>query len=206
MDVYIVGEDDVTKTIIQKLINYCSEKYNIISSLPARGGRIKSMVGNFNLLSDQTPVILLTDLDTYDCAPILINTWFRDLTKNPNFLVRVAIDEAEAWLMADREGFSNYFKVPITRIPTSKSLLKRKPVIREMDFPYKSSLYMMREIIPHTSKQDFKISLVAKDGISKGAEYNSSLVPFIDQWDIENAIENSYSLERTVNRLRTFSE
>ena len=205
MDIFIVGEDEVTRNIIQRLVYYCSENYNILTSFPARGGRIKSLVQNYNTLSAENPVVLLTDIDTYDCAPSLINQWFSTVPKNDNFLVRVAIDEAEAWLMADREGFADYFKVPIDKIPTSKVLSRFRPSVKEMDFPYKSSLFMMRQIIPFTSKNDFKISLIPEDGISKGPLYNSSIVPFIGRWDIENAILNSTSLERTVNRLRTFA-
>jgi hypothetical protein len=204
MDLYIVGEDDVTKTIIQKLLFYSSKNVKIISDLPARGGKIKSLVEKFNNLSEFNPVILLTDLDTYDCAPTLLNNWFIKNPRKPNFIVRIAIDEAEAWLMADREGFADYFRVPIDKIPTSKAVSKFRPSPIEMNFPYKSSLYMMKEIIPFTSNSTFKTKLIAKDGISKGPEYNTSIIPFIDAWNIQNASKNSSSLDRTVIRLKTF--
>ncbi len=205
MDVFIVGEDDVTKTIIQRLLNFCSNEYSIIAALPARGGKIKSLIENFNILSQTNPVVLLTDLDTYDCPPTLLNRWFGSTPRNSNFLVRVAIDEAEAWLMADREGFAKYFKVPVEKIPTSRLLYPRRPSNREMDFPYKSSLYLMREIIPFTSNNEFITTMVAVDGISKGPEYNSTILPFINSWNIDNACNHSTSLQRTVNRLRQFS-
>jgi hypothetical protein len=204
MDLYIVGEDDVTKAIIQKLLLFSSKNVTIISDFPARGGKIKSMVDKFNNLSEFNPVILLTDLDTYDCAPTLLNNWFKKIPRKPNFLVRIAIDEAEAWLMADREGFANYFKVPIDKIPNSKPISKFRPAIIEMDFPYKSSLFMMREIIPFTSFSTYKDKLLAKDGLSKGPEYNTSIIPFINSWNIQNARKNSSSLDRTVNRLEMF--
>jgi hypothetical protein len=119
--------------------------------------------------------------------------------------VRVAIDEAEAWLMADREGFAEFYKVPLNKIPESKSISRRRLEYVEMNFPYKSSLFMLREIIPFTTLTEYKTTLIAKDGISKGPEYNTSILPFIRSWDITNACRNSTSLQRTVNRLKSFA-
>jgi hypothetical protein len=71
--VYIVGEDAVTKSVIKKVLAYCSDDFEIVSELPVRGGQIKSKMMEFNALSSSFPVILLTDLDTYVCAPQLIS-------------------------------------------------------------------------------------------------------------------------------------
>ncbi len=62
----------------------------------------------------------------------MIQKWFYEKTKkNKNFLINVAVNEVESWLMADREGFSAYFKTPIAVIPTSKVKINRKPEVSE---------------------------------------------------------------------------
>jgi hypothetical protein len=115
MEVTIVGEDQATKAVILRLINYVGGFY-VGRDLPARGGRVKSLINNFNNLSATQPVVLIIDLDNYSCPPELISSLLNGLILNDNFIVRVAVDEVEAWLMADRTGFAEYFKVPIDNV------------------------------------------------------------------------------------------
>ena len=202
MEAYIIGEDQVTKFIIKRILNFCTNKFSKIHELPARGGKIKSQIYNYNILSNSNPTVLLTDLDSYDCAPTLLNILLNGINKNKDFHIRVAVDEAEAWLMADRKGFSNFFQVHIDKIPLPKVLSRLKPNIKELDFPYKSSLYFIREIIPFSKNKDLISSFTPREGAKKGPEYNISILPFIDYWNINEAMSNSYSLERTINRLK----
>lgn len=205
MEVVIVGEDKATREILYRIINYVGGLV-VKTEMPARGGKIKSLVQNFNKLSKNIPVILLTDLDQFSCAPELISDCFREHSKNVNFHFRVAVDEAEAWLMADREGFSKYFGVPLDKIPVSTARSKLRPSVNEMDFPYKSSLYLMKEIAPYSNKKTIREDLAPKFGSKKGILYNSTIVPFIKkQWDIDNATKNSYSLRKIISRLTQLS-
>ena len=202
MKVYIVGEDDATREIIKRVLTYCSNDFEIISELPARGGQIKQQILNFNTLSLTFPVILLIDLDEKDCAPTLIRQFFSDSIKNNHFIFNIVIDEAEAWLMADRTNFSKFFKVPIEKIPFPKKIRNKKEFYLEMDFPYKSSYYMVNQIIPNSRVKEFKDQMIPQNGAKKGKEYNSALTPFIrKQWDIDNARLNSDSLNRMINRI-----
>jgi hypothetical protein len=203
MKVYIVGEDDATRGIIKRVLKFCSDDFEIISELPARGSQIKEKILNFNNLANAFPVVLLMDLDEKDCAPIVIQSFFKITPKNNNFIISIAIDEAEAWLMADRENFSNYFRVPIEKIPLPKKIKNKKEYYPEMDFPYKSSYYMVNQIIPFSRIKEFKDQMIPQNGAKKGKEYNSALNPFISKhWDINNAIQNSDSLFRMVNRVK----
>ncbi|MDR0895926.1 MAG: DUF4276 family protein [Prevotellaceae bacterium] len=115
MEVFIVGEDPVTKAIVERVIRYCSDAISIINELPARGGQIKRLIPEFNKLSAAYPVVLLTDLDQYQCAPLMLREFIPH--KNKNFIFNIAVDEAEAWLMADREGFADYFKIALEDMP-----------------------------------------------------------------------------------------
>ena len=70
--VYIVGEDDVTRHVIYRILSYCGAgRFTVLMELPARGGEIKNKIPNFNQLAMKFPVILLTDLDADNCAPEL---------------------------------------------------------------------------------------------------------------------------------------
>ena len=69
-DVYIVGEDPVTIEIIRRIVKYYAPNLCIKGYLPARGSEIKNKMENFNNFSLVYPVILLSDMDTADCAPL----------------------------------------------------------------------------------------------------------------------------------------
>jgi hypothetical protein len=202
MKVYIVGEDDATREIIKRVLKFCSNDFEIISELPARGGQIKGKILNYNNLSNAYPVILLMDLDVNDCAPTVIQQFFRDTEKNNHFIFNIVNDEAEVWLMADRTNFSEFFHVPIEKIPLPKQIRNKKEYYSEMYFPYKSSYYMVNEIIPNSRIKEFREQMIPQNGAKKGKEYNSALTPFIRKhWDINNASINSDSLSRMINRI-----
>lgn len=202
MKVYIVGEDEATKEIIKRVLTYCSNSFEIILELPARGGQIKQKIWNFNILSESYPVILLMDLDDKDCAPIVLQQFFHDTEKNNNFIFSIANDEAEAWLMADRNSFSDYFRVPVDLIPLPQRIRNKKDYFYEMALPYKSSYYMVNQIIPNSRIKEFRDQMIPQNGAKKGKEYNSALTPFIiNNWDIDNARINSDSLNRMITRI-----
>jgi hypothetical protein len=202
MRVYIAGEDPVTKAIIKRVLSHCSGDVEIILELPARGSQIKSKINEFNILSLSYPVILLTDLDADSCAPVLVRKLMPE-NKNDNFIINIAVDEAEAWLMADREGFSKYFGVPLDKMPKA-SLSKQggmKPLM-EMNLPYKSSLFLTSELINEIENSGYIQQLTPKKGAAKGPEYNSCMLPFIqERWNIDSAQVNSNSLERMIGRI-----
>lgn len=201
MKVYIVGEDEVTFAIIKKILAHCSTDFEIISQQPPRGGQIKSKIQEYNKLAEIHPVILLIDLDNNDCAPQLVKQLIKE--KNNSFIFNIAVDEAEAWLMADREGFASYFKIRIEDMPSAHQTRQggRKALI-EMDFSYKSSMYLTRELIQKSKNSEYIWQLTPKKNAAKGPEYNSCICPFIENaWSIDNARQNSDSLNRMILRI-----
>ena len=202
MIIDIVGEDDVTRAVIKRLIKEIRKDITIGKVLPARGGQIKILAPKYNLL--QTRVMLLTDLDTYDCPTALIKDWFGNAILNPNYLFRIAYGETESWLMADRKGFSNWIDADINLIPLPSTIDKRKNIL-EIVFPYKPSLYLMREIAPCSKNNIIKEGLMPKEGANKGPLYNSILTSFIEHnWNTKDASNNSTSLTKAIGRLQNF--
>lgn len=205
MDVYISGEDPVTETTIIRLLNYVSPKFKVIQNIPARGGEIKTKVPQCNKLAKSTPVIMLLDVDE-GCAPLLKAKLLQGLQQEPDFLINVSVDEAEAWLMADREGFANYFGIPIDKIPQAKPLKQGGRNARmEMDFPVKSSWLLTHQYALASSKAEVRKTIGVSDSQAhcKGKEYNTVIVPFIENiWNVDVACSNSDSLERMINRLQ----
>ncbi|NJL59453.1 MAG: DUF4276 family protein [Desulfobacteraceae bacterium] len=203
-DIIVVGEDDVTREIIKRLLQSYRKDFDVIREEPVRGGKIKKDVLKYNCLN--LPVIMLTDLDQYDCPPSLIREWFQEEPKNPNLVFRVACDEAEGWLMADKTGFAKFLKISEDLLPALKSLdTRRNPQNIELAFPYKPSLFLMRELAQKSADKSLKEKLMPRTVAKKGSQYNSTLLPFVvNHWNIEAAIKNSYSLQKAVERIIKF--
>lgn len=205
-DVFIVGEDPVTQEIIMRLVRDYAPDLHVKGTLPARGSEIKNKMESFNKFSQTCPVILLSDMDTDDCAPLAKKNLIKDMgAQNTNFIINIAVDEAEAWLFADREGFAQYLEIDETDMPAA-SLQKFGGMTRriEMSVPLKSSYFLTHSLMQKSKNKDLKAQIFVEGKSCKGPEYNSALLPFVKtKWNIENARKNSYSLEKTIQRIQT---
>ena len=106
-EIYIVGEDDITKAVVRRLVRDYAPALSIKGELPARGGQLKSLIKNFNILSTTVPVVLLEDLDTEDCAPLARKKLMGTNVQQEDFIINIAVDEAEAWLYADAKNLAS---------------------------------------------------------------------------------------------------
>lgn len=206
--VYISGEDQVTKAVIERVLSFCSPRFKILKEMPARGGEIKKKIQELNKLSAIRPVILLTDLDASSCAPHLKKDLLKGAVQNENFIVNIAVDEAEAWLMADMNAFSEYFGIPLSDLPCAAlNKMGGNKALMEMSFPCKSSWMLTHQYIKKSTKDELRMQIEVTGTSSKGKEYNQAVVPFIKNfWNIEAAMANSDSLTRMINRLLTLRD
>lgn len=198
----IAGEDQVTQAIIERVIADYRPDLIINNKFPVRGGQIQNLAPKLNLL--QTPTFILTDLDSYNCAPELLHEWLHGQDVNKHLLFRIAIDEAESWLMADRIGFASWLGISAELIP-SPIMIDAQTGAMEMRFPYKPSLFMMMELAVKSNNLELREFLTPVSGAKKGPAYNAALIPFIKNvWNIQRAAINSDSLKRAINRLNRF--
>ena len=73
---------------------------------------------NFNAFSLSYPVVLLSDMDADDCAPMAKDNLTKGMSsQNSGFIINIAVDEAEAWLFADIKGFARYLGVAEEHMP-----------------------------------------------------------------------------------------
>jgi len=207
-DIFIVGEDDVTKEIIRVLVSKYAPNLRIKRAEPLRGSQLKGMIGAYNNLSESIPVVLLEDLDTEDCAPSAKKKLLNGLTQKEDFIVNIAVDEAEAWLYADAEGLASYLRVPIESIPQAKPMRMGGPRARmEVDTNQKTSMHLTKELIFHSTDSTLIKQIASSDGRCKGKEYNPAILPFIqNMWNPENARLRSYSLDSSIKRIVRLNE
>lgn len=197
IDVYTAVEDVLSQAVVNKLVSETKGHVNI--SVPMGGygyGWLKKRLPEFVNLAKNIPVIMLTDLDQWECAPGLISAWLGNNENPDSLLFRVAVREVEAWLLADREGFAEFARIPHGNMPRSTETL---------DDPKQSLLNLVKRHSPSRLKRDLLVD--RGGGPKQGFLYNDILSDFVrNGWDAENAANNSDSLQRMRSRIRELAE
>ncbi|MBI2272037.1 MAG: DUF4276 family protein [Bacteroidetes bacterium] len=191
MFVQPVVEDIIQELILIKLFEKYRPEVNLHGAIGKKGNSyIKKQLHGFNNASKHVPHIIITDLDDLPCSPSLIQNWI-DFKPTKDFLFRIAVREAEAWLFADRKGFSKFIGAPLNKIPSdSETITHPKEFV--IFLAKKSKKKMVKDIIPQ--------------GTAKvGPGYNMVMQDFIIRyWNIQEAINHSRSLAKAVKRIEIF--
>jgi hypothetical protein len=191
-----VFEDDLSEMVMLKIIDRFKDKFYIGNTYNGNGfGYIKKNIKGFNQASKTIPFFVLTDLDQYECPSELINNWLNSIPKNKNLIFRVAIREIEAWLLADRVGFSKYLGVSIVHLPLSPE--------SEMDAKRK-----LISIAARSRNRSIKEDITPKnENAQVGPNYNGRLGEYVfNHWNIDEAMLNCESLKRAVRCLEAFQQ
>ena len=199
--VYIGGENDVTKTIAKKLVEYTLFRYEhesvVFEDLAgrSRGTGVLSKLPNMVELGKKSLVVFVFDSDG-DCVVETLKKYCPDGWKSEFCAINIAIDEGESWLLADRAGFSKYFGIKLSDIPRCETGRD------EIHLPYKTSLYIMKELVPKSSKKRVKENLQCTKTLKKPPTYNNLWIDYImNFWNIEEALKKSKSLAKAVVRI-----
>lgn len=201
MTVYIGGEDFVTKQIAKRLIRFCMPVSDLDFedlTFRAHGTRALDTIKNMLNIAKKYPVVGVFDSDG-NCVVELLNKYISS-DKNVDYAaINFAVDEAEAWLMADRAGMAEYFCIPIDNVP-----IKKDGSMEISDsIPYKTSLFLLTEIAPLSDVKLIKEALAFERPGKKPPTYNSIWGKYIDDiWNIEAACTNSESLVRAIGRIK----
>lgn len=118
----------------------------------------------------------------------------RMLVANPphGTIVRLAVNEIEAWLLASRPELSAFLRVPLARVPGNSD---------EVSDP-KQSLVNLARMSPNSRLRNM---IVPREGISAvvGVGYVDAIAEFVQsRWSLESAISVSNSLRKLDARLR----
>lgn len=189
----LVVEDELHLNILTKSL-YCTSQKFIVNRVFGRRGKdyIKQNLRAYNQAAKLTPYLVLTDLDSADCPLIVINAWLSFL-KAGNLIFRIAVREAEAWLLSDRNNFAVFMGI-------SKNLIDPNP--ESIADPKQYIINLARR----SRKRNVREDLVPEGRATVGRNYNTCLADFIfNHWDIEEAKNYSKSLSGLINALNGFS-
>jgi len=190
----LVYEDDLSCSVLKKIIKETKRPYEIGGLFSGRGSNyIKRNIKGFNYAARGMPYLVLIDLDQNECAPYLIKEWL-SIQKHNNLLFRVAVREVESWILADVDSFSSFLGISRMWIPVQ---------VEEIHDPKQILINLARK----SRKREIREDIVPQPGSKRkqGRGYNSRLIKYvINYWNIQNALKNSDSLQRTFRALEEF--
>ncbi len=192
--ILVAVEDELSAAVMRRLVAEVGRNFVIDRIINKRGnGQLRTGVPKFKSASHALPHVILTDLDRYPCPPDLLQAWGAT-NLPPQLLVRVAVREVEAWLLADRLGIADFLAIAAVKVPTNP----------EIEVDAKRTLINLAR---RSRKGRLTQELVPATGSSNqiGPLYNARLTEFVStQWNVPRARENAPSLHRTLLRLSTF--
>jgi hypothetical protein len=188
--VYVVGEGPLDVTIGSRLCQ--SVGLTVARELASRGkADLDGRLAEYNRAASSLHWLVLRDLDhDADCPADLV----RELlpAPNPHMRLRVAVREAEAWLLADREAASKLLAIPVHAVPERPD---------ELDDPKRELVNLARR----SGRRAVREGLVPREGSGAivGPEYNAQLIAYVrGAWNPDEAVRWSPSLASTLRRLR----
>jgi len=195
-DLYIATEDELSEAVADRLVLEANQELRVVARIRRQGyGYLRQKFLNLAKTASSNPVLLLTDLDRVDCPPTLLADWCGGQILPKGMLFRVVVREIEAWLLADREGFSRFAGVPLDKVPQYPEAL---------DDPKQTLL----SLVHRYGNRGIKAGILPERGTSTkiGLAYNQTLVRFVqDAWSVTNASRNADSLNRACRRLDELS-
>jgi hypothetical protein len=191
LPVNIATEDELSEAVAVHLVRAFADDGAIGLLLRKNGnGYLRTRLPNFRQMAQREPVFVLTDLDDAHCPLALLNNWGLQQPTPSNLMLRVAVREIEAWLLADRAGIADFLGISAALIPTDPELI--------LD-PKRFILNIAKR-----ARRDVRSDLIVAKGAvaSQGLGYNKALIHFVrDQWNFDQARQRSHSLQRAINRL-----
>lgn len=192
--VMLVVEDALSEAVMRRLLGRPGRAFGVERILVADGvNGIKRRIPAFLNGCRHIPHVVLADLDTGECAPQLLARW--QLSRLPaGLVVRIAVREVEAWLLADADGLAAFLQVAKNKIASRPETLD-DPKLTLVNIARRSrSRRLASEIAPPSGSY-----------ARTGPLYNQRLCRFAsDLWNVHRAAPEAPSLARALKALDRF--
>jgi hypothetical protein len=187
----LVVEDAAGEAVLRRLLADLAPHWHVEFTDVCGGvDRIRSRLVQYRQASHVYPHLLLADLDRHRCPSALLAAWSAR-SEPPRLMLRVAVREVEAWLLADRGGTADWLQVPATKIPVDP----------EAESDPKATLLGLAK---RSRSRRFALEFCPKPGsaASQGPLYNAHLRRFVrEEWDPRSARAVAPSLDRACRRI-----
>ena len=194
--ILVVGEDLLTCALGEQLVKELLPNW-VMPIAPINKKGVTKLIPEFPRYIQQAkefqPVLCIADTDG-KCVKELLANWLPK-TLPRTFCLRLAVTEAESWLIADRISLSDFFNIPekhISRTPDEESDPKRH----------------LLNLARKSKNRDLRLDMVSQTDVNKqGNGYNPHLCHFVKMhWSAQRAANNSPSLSRALHRIAELAE
>ena len=193
--ILIVGEDPLTCALGERLVaELLPGWYMTLSPINTKGiTKLVPELPRFVRQAEHQPVLCIADTDG-KCAKVLLSKWLPTALPE-NFSLRLAVSEAESWLLADSKALANYLEIAEKHVSKAPD--------EEAD-PKRHMLTLARK----SKKRDIRLEVVSQTDVSKqGSGYNPHLCQFVKaHWSAQRAADNSPSLARAIHRIANLGQ
>ena len=194
--IVVVGEDVLCCALGEQLVAQCLPGWSLpFQPINTQGvTKLKAALPRYHGgLAQVQPVLCIADTD-HGCPKELRQNWLPAVV-HPNFILRLAVREVDAWVIADRTAFAKAFGVSAALMPRDPEALAdaKREVLR---------------LAARSSKRVIREEVIAQyDATKPGSGYNLHLCSFVrSRWNVASAAENSPSLVRAVRALERLRE
>ena len=194
--IYLVSEDSLGCCIAESIVKHYRPDC-IPHPIRDTGGLsvILRKLSDYNRTAAALKFFVVVDLDRENCVVEFIDKCFSGAPLSRGLLFRVAVREVESWLLADRAGFCDYFKI------SSQKLQKDPDSLRN---PKEFLIHIINKYCKNRNYRE-DITPQEKTGALTGPAYNVRLIQFVKtKWSAKKAEKNSLSLRRAINAVKKF--
>jgi hypothetical protein len=184
-------EDDLSEQVLRAIFRQAGREVLVAAVYGRQGsGYLKKNIRAFNKSAAGFVYVVLTDLDRKECTPALITDWFGCPMSeyrnrcHENMIFRVAVREAEAWVMADRKRFARFLGISSAAIPYNLDAVK-------------DPKRLLIELAGKSRSRDLREDIVPRVGDTRliGPNYSGRLAQFlVTDWKADDAQHHSRSL------------
>jgi len=207
MKIRLAVEDDISEAVLRRLIGELRRDCEIDFAYPPHNraaprdlksgwGYLRSNLAAFAKASKIIPHIVLVDLDDSKCPLTKAQEWLSTIPKSPNLILRIAVTEVEAWLLADFDGLMDYLHVPKQSSPKPSENIR---------FPKEAIICYAAKSRQNDIRRDMCPTRRRLGAVGPG--YQSLMRSFArDIWDLKAASKNSISLHRAIGAILKFKK
>ncbi len=187
--VTVAGEGPADEAVLRRIVDQVGGNVAIAHACSGKTDVLRRLDG-FNHAARISPWFVVVDLDgSAPCAPPARARWLP--APSPLMRFRIAVREAEAWLLAHRDAIASYLSVRLSLVPAQPELLP-DPKLALVNLARASRRTAVREdMVP-----------IPGGGRSVGPGYEGRIIDFArNHWDPVVASANADSLRRCLFRL-----
>lgn len=185
----LVGEDRLCCALGHRLVSHVLG-WALAQPAVDTGGvtKLRTSLPRYLEVARHFPVLCIADVDR-GCAARISEEWCGNHAP-AGFMLRLAVREAESWVMADGDGLSEFLGVPSSKVPARPD---------EDDDPKRTLLRLARRARARNLRREM---VSGTDPSKQGTGYNVHLSTFVGHhWSPTRAEQNSPSLARAIARL-----